>query len=147
METRTPLKSLNSDTRTYVIFINKSSRRARAWWLDFKGKPVSYGDISPNGTLRMNTFLTHPWVFRVTENGAKLLANRQEVYYPTLSENKDIITVNITTPVYSLRECCLMVIRRLVKRRDLNRLEIPEMLKHDLVTVPDLSKELEIMNS
>lgn len=38
-----------------------------------------------------------------------------------------------------------MAIRRFVKRQDLKKLDIPEILKHDLMTVPDLSKELEIM--
>lgn len=146
MEAPKPLKSLNSDIQTYVAFVNRTSRLARAWWLDFSGNPVSYGDISPSQILQMNTFLTHPWIFRVTENGARLTANQQEVYYPTLSEYPNYISVNITTPVYTLRECCLMAIRRFVKRQDLNKLDIPEILKHDLMTVPNLSKEIEIMN-
>ena len=52
------LKSLNSDIPTFVGFINKSRNDARAWWLDFDGVPVSYGDIRPGALLRMDTFLS-----------------------------------------------------------------------------------------
>ena len=58
METRKPLRSLNSDSATYVDFVNKSRGHANAWWLDFSGNPVSYGDIQPNGTLQMDTYLS-----------------------------------------------------------------------------------------
>uniref|UniRef100_A0A8C1CM31 von Hippel-Lindau disease tumour suppressor beta domain-containing protein n=1 Tax=Cyprinus carpio carpio TaxID=630221 RepID=A0A8C1CM31_CYPCA len=81
-EAPAPLKSLNSYDPTYISFINKSSRNAEAWWLNFAGKPVSYGDIQPRKSLKMNTFLTHPWIFRASD-GAKLMANLSEVYFPT----------------------------------------------------------------
>lgn len=58
MEAPKPLKSLNSNIQTYVTFVNRTSRLARAWWLDFSGNPVSYGDISPSQILQMNTFLS-----------------------------------------------------------------------------------------
>lgn len=56
------------------------------------------------------------------------------------------LRILVCLPVYTLRECCLMAIRRFVERQDLNKLDIPEVLKHDLMTVPNLSKEIEIMN-
>ncbi|KAG1953130.1 von Hippel-Lindau-like protein [Pimephales promelas] len=84
-EVPTPLKSLNSNDPTFISFVNKSSRNAKAWWLNFSGKPVSYGDIKPGKTLKMNTYLTHPWIFRASD-GAKLLANLSEVYFPTQAQ-------------------------------------------------------------
>ena len=61
------LRSLNADVETHVNFINQSKQRARAWWLDYSGHPVSYGDIRTNGLLRMDTFLSEslPHVFLV----------------------------------------------------------------------------------
>uniref|UniRef100_A0A8K9WQJ5 Beta-2-microglobulin n=2 Tax=Salmoninae TaxID=504568 RepID=A0A8K9WQJ5_ONCMY len=56
------LRSLNADVETHVNFINQSKQSARAWWLDYSGHPVSYGDIRTNGLLRMDTFLTPPKV-------------------------------------------------------------------------------------
>nr|XP_046196262.1 von Hippel-Lindau disease tumor suppressor-like isoform X2 [Oncorhynchus gorbuscha] len=140
------LRSLNADVKTHVNFINQSKQSARAWWLDYSGHPVSYGDIRTNGLL------THPWVFRAARNGAKLLANRQDVYMPTAAteyeEDGDprFLNVVIATPVYSLQECCLMLIRNLVEEEDYGRLDIPESLKTDLRQQPDLLKELGLIN-
>uniref|UniRef100_A0A673ZF96 von Hippel-Lindau disease tumor suppressor n=1 Tax=Salmo trutta TaxID=8032 RepID=A0A673ZF96_SALTR len=140
------LWSVNSDVETHVNFINQSKQSARAWWLDFSGHPVSYGDIRTSGLLRMNTFLTHPWLFRASRNGAKLLANQQEVYLPAAATEyeEEYVIVSLCVPVYSLQECCLMLIRNLVEEEDYDRLDIPESLKTDLRQQPDLLKELGI---
>lgn len=53
-----PIRSLHSDIPKFVIFVNRTNKLARAWWLDFSGNPVSYGDIPPNGELHMNTFIS-----------------------------------------------------------------------------------------
>ncbi|KAK6292317.1 hypothetical protein J4Q44_G00369010 [Coregonus suidteri] len=143
------LRSLNSDVQTHVNFINRSTRSARAWWLDFSGHPVSYGDIRPSGLLHMDTFLTHPWVFRASRNGAKLVADQQDVYMPAAATEYEedgspkFLNVVITAPVYSLQEMCLMLIRKLGRRGGLRAdLDIPESLKTDLRQRPDLLKEL-----
>ncbi|XP_038852754.1 von Hippel-Lindau-like protein isoform X2 [Salvelinus namaycush] len=120
------LRSLNSDVKTYVNFINQSKQSARAWWLDFSGHPVSYGDIRTNGLLRMDTFLT---ATEYEEDG-----------------DPKFLNVVIATPVYSLQECCLMLIRNLVEEEDYGRLDIPESLKTDLRQQPDLLKELGLIN-
>ncbi|XP_041725194.2 von Hippel-Lindau disease tumor suppressor [Coregonus clupeaformis] len=146
------LRSLNSDVQTHVNFINRSTRSARAWWLDFSGHPVSYGDIRPSGLLHMDTFLTHPWVFRASPNGAKLVADQQDVYMPAAATEYEedgspkFLNVVLTAPVYSLQELCLMLIRKLVEEEDYGRLDIPESLKTDLRQRPDLLKELGLIN-
>ncbi|KAL0964947.1 hypothetical protein UPYG_G00274790 [Umbra pygmaea] len=146
------LRSLNADVGTNIRFINRSQQSANAWWLDYSGNPVSYGDIRPNHLLNMNTYLTHPWVFRAS-NGAKLLANQQDVYMPAAATeyeedgNPKFLDVFITTPVYSLQDYCLMLIRDLVCEDDYGSLNIPESLKRDLRTPPDLLKELRSINS
>lgn len=144
------LKSLNSDVVTNVTFVNKTRRKARAWWLDFRGDPVSYGDIGPDDRLRMTTYLTHPWIFRDTDTGAKLLVNMREIYFPEPNNDEDGCLVShdviITTPVYLLQDCCLMLIRKLVKQKDYRKLEIPESLRKDLSIAPSLEKELQQYN-
>ncbi|MGH0165314.1 UNVERIFIED_CONTAM: hypothetical protein FKN15_048699 [Acipenser sinensis] len=150
---------------------NASWRKARAWWLDFRGDPVSYGDIGPDDRLRMTTYLTHPWIFRDTDTGAKLLVNMKEIYlwifrdtdtgakllvnmreiyFPEPNNDEDGCLVShdviITTPVYPLQDCCLMLIRKLVKQKDYRKLEIPESLRKDLSIAPSLEKELQQYN-
>ncbi|KAL7828032.1 hypothetical protein AOLI_G00311840 [Acnodon oligacanthus] len=144
-----PLKSLHSHHQTFIDFVNRSSGKARAWWLDFSGAPVSYGDIRPGRTLKMNTFLTHPWIFRASD-GSKLLANFREVYFPTAAEYGDdgyplFHAVLVTTPVYTLQECCLKLIRKLVRKEDVDKLEIPEFLRKDICLTPDLLREIQML--
>ncbi|XP_016430192.1 von Hippel-Lindau-like protein [Sinocyclocheilus rhinocerous] len=150
-EAPAPLKSLNSYGPTYISFINKSSRNAEAWWLDFAGKPVSYGDIQPRKSLKMDTFLTHPWIFRASD-GAKLLANLNEVYFPTPAQYEEYgypryQPVYVTAPVYSLQEYCTRLIRSMVRKEDICKLEIPEGLRKDLNLEPDLLRDIQILSA
>ncbi|XP_066524244.1 von Hippel-Lindau-like protein [Hoplias malabaricus] len=149
MEERPTLRSLHSDEPTFVTFTNRSEGEARAWWLNFSGEPVSYGDIRPGGSLRMNTFLTHPWIFRASD-GCKLLIDFREVYFPRsaqFDENGHPLfhPVFITTPVYTLQECCSRLIRKMVKKRDIDNLEIPDFLKEDIRRTPDLMREIQML--
>ncbi|XP_016111185.1 von Hippel-Lindau disease tumor suppressor-like [Sinocyclocheilus grahami] len=150
-EAPAPLKSLNSYDPTYISFINKSRRNAEAWWLDFAGKPVSYGAIQPRKSLKMNTFLTHPWIFRASD-GSKLLANLSEVYFPTPAQYEEYgypryLPVNVTAPVYSLQEYCTRLIRSMVRKEDICKLEIPEGLRKDLRLEPDLLRDVQILSA
>ena len=56
------LKSLTHVQRSYVKFVNDSPYTVTLWWIDYKGKGRSYGDIAPKGFKVMATFVTHPWV-------------------------------------------------------------------------------------
>ncbi|XP_018585381.1 von Hippel-Lindau-like protein [Scleropages formosus] len=145
-----PLRSLSSDEPTYVDFVNESRRPARAWWLNFCGRPVSYGDIEPGGSMKMNTFLTHPWIFRTSECRSRLRVNTQDVFFPSSAVYEDgypvYVKVCITSPVYSLKDCCTTVIRKKVKKEDFVKLEIPECLQKDLAKTPNLLEELKILN-
>ncbi|XP_067282995.1 von Hippel-Lindau-like protein [Pseudorasbora parva] len=150
-EAPAPLKSLNSYDPTFISFINKSSRNAEAWWLNFLGKPVSYGCIQPGKTLEMKTYLTHPWIFRAPD-GAKLLANLSEVYFPTQVEYEEYgypryQPVYVTTPVYSLQECCARLIRSMVRKEDICKLEIPNDLRKDISHEPDLLRDITILSA
>lgn len=150
-EAPAPLKSLNSDDPTYISFINKSNRTAEAWWLNFSGKPVSYGDINPGKSLQMNTYLTHPWMFRASD-GAKLLVSFSEVYFPAPAQYDDyghphFQAVYVTTPMYSLQECCLRLIRSLVRKQDICKLEIPEGLRQDIRRAPDLLRDIQTLSA
>ncbi|XDV24891.1 hypothetical protein PO909_028921 [Leuciscus waleckii] len=149
-EVPAPLKSLNSNDPTFISFVNKSSRNAKAWWLNFKGKPVSYGEIKPGKTLKMNTYLTHPWIFRASD-GSKLLANLSEVYFPTQAQYEHgyplYQSVCVTAPVYSLQEYCARLIRSMVRKEDICKLEIPDSLRKDISREPDLLRDITILSA
>ncbi|MBN3283460.1 VHL disease, partial [Polyodon spathula] len=98
----------------------------------------------------MSTYLTHPWIFRDTDTGAKLLVNMKEIYFPEPNNVEDGCLVPhdviITTPVYTLQDCCLMLIRKLVKQKDYRKLEIPQSLRKTLSFGPSLEKDLQQYN-
>ncbi|XP_007259802.4 von Hippel-Lindau-like protein [Astyanax mexicanus] len=146
-----PLRSLHSLEPSFVSFQNRCSCRAEAWWLDFAGAPVSYGEISPGQWLRMNTYQTHPWIFRASD-GSALLIDSREVYFPSAAEYREdghplFRTVTVTSPVYSLQEYCLKLIRKLVRDTDIDRLEIPGFLKKELHRSPDLLRDIQTLRA
>ncbi len=56
------LRSLSSDIRTKVTFVNTSEMYRSVLWIDFNGSPKDYGGIKPGGELTLDTFVTHPWM-------------------------------------------------------------------------------------
>ncbi|XP_060695746.1 von Hippel-Lindau-like protein [Hemiscyllium ocellatum] len=141
-----PLRSLHSDEATFVIFVNRTLRTARPWWINFEGVPRNYDDIPPGGALRMCTYRTHPWVFRDADTGDKLLIKNGEIYFPTSTQYDEdgpiYIPVHVTVPVYSLKNCCLQCIRKHVKSEDYTKLELPKSLHTDLKSSPDLLRAI-----
>ncbi|KOC60920.1 hypothetical protein WH47_05698 [Habropoda laboriosa] len=57
------LRSINNVERSFVKFINKTLHNVILYWIDYQGQAVSYGVLSPDDSLDINTFVTHPWIF------------------------------------------------------------------------------------
>jgi len=63
-------------------------------WVDYKGKTQDYGRLNAGQSVRMSTFLTHPWVFRALDNPAAspflaIRGQKKQVAFPSL-QNPDI---------------------------------------------------------
>ncbi|XP_048462203.1 von Hippel-Lindau disease tumor suppressor-like [Rhincodon typus] len=89
----------------------------------------------------------HPWMFRDAVSDDRLLVNGHEVFVPPPGQVNEIgqpcyIMVNITIPVYTLKERCLQVVRSLVKREDYRNLEIVGSLYDELEDQPQILKDL-----
>ena len=56
------LRSVSSDVRTKVTFVNTSGMYRSVLWLDFNGSPKDYGGLNPGAELTLDTFVTHPWM-------------------------------------------------------------------------------------
>lgn len=56
------VRSQNSNTPTTITFVNKAKTHRAILWLDFKGRPKTYADLSPGKSVTLNTYMTHPWM-------------------------------------------------------------------------------------
>ncbi|XP_053544940.1 von Hippel-Lindau disease tumor suppressor [Bombina bombina] len=136
------LRSFNSRQLVYALFCNRSPRTVQPYWVNFQGEPQQYPALPPGKGRRMVTYLGHIWLFREVDTGVGLMVNNKEMFVPSPNVNGQPAIVNISLPVFSLKERCLQVIRRLVKPEDYRKLEIVASLYEDLENSPDILKDL-----
>ncbi|OCT85762.1 von Hippel-Lindau disease tumor suppressor [Xenopus laevis] len=136
------LRSYNSRQPVQVVFCNRSPRTVKPIWVNFNGEPQSYPTLPAGTGRRMNTYLGHIWLFREAETDVGLVVNKKEIYVPSPIVNGQPALVNISLPVFSLKECSLQVVRSLVKPEDYRKLEIVVSLYEELENRPDVLKDL-----
>ncbi|XP_076870667.1 von Hippel-Lindau disease tumor suppressor [Brachyhypopomus gauderio] len=136
------VRSLISRIQAHVVFCNRSPRIVKLIWIDFRGEPQSYAELQPLTGKRISTYVGHPWMFRDAQSDDPMLVNSKEMYLPRAVERGQVSMVNITLPVFSLRERCLQVVRQLVRTEDFPRLEIARCLQEDLAQRPDIHADL-----
>ncbi|XP_036426770.1 von Hippel-Lindau disease tumor suppressor [Colossoma macropomum] len=137
------VRSLISRLQARVVFCNRTPRTVKLVWINFNGEPQSYGDLQPLTGRTVTTYVGHPWMFRDSESDDPLLVNNKEMYLPSALENGQVSLANITLPVFSLRERCLQVVRKLVRSEDFPRLEIARTLQDELAQKPSIHADLQ----
>ncbi|GLC34706.1 hypothetical protein PLESTB_001231900 [Pleodorina starrii] len=75
------LRSLNSNKRTRVLFANESGRNVTAFWLNYGGQEVVYGALLPGQAKIYETYVSHPWVFRCSETGERLVVGGRMAHF------------------------------------------------------------------
>lgn len=141
-------RSVESKTCSPVLFRNNTGRNVDIIWLDFTGKPVSYGILNAQGSpLAVNTFVSHPWIAIDEESKKKLWLNSKEVFYPPrpdivrvrvdnhIRQRKRRTNVLITVPVYNaekLQDCCCRIISKMMKPADIEELPVPTFIIQDI---------------
>lgn len=69
------VKSINSETETFLMFSNDSNSVVDLWWIDYFGHEVYYASINPGTTHMQPSYATHPWVVRdhISQNSVLVL--------------------------------------------------------------------------
>lgn len=136
------LRSLRSNEKCYIRFVNKTRRCIDLLWIDFTGQFVKYKILDRGQYVDINTYKTHPWVAVDSKNDSMLLS-RQFTYFPRtpvdmlrarpINQVPLRTVVHITIPLYSLLYRCLLEVRNHLKsEEDIESLEITKRLKDDL---------------
>ena len=98
------LKSGPSMVHSFVRFLNCTARRVDVVWLNHEGVGIKYRTLGPNQWVDVNTYVGHPWIFRDSATGDKLVVQLKEVFEPSSWKNDDENAVpqrktfNITIP-------------------------------------------------
>ena len=99
-DNKTKLRSIRDNTAAIVTFESKTSRNIDIFWLDYNGDRVKYSTLAPNDTFNIQSFETHPWIFRDNESGAVILADGQEVFFPLPYDGREQPNIAIHIPGY-----------------------------------------------
>ncbi|KAL5011793.1 hypothetical protein ScPMuIL_010344 [Solemya velum] len=136
-EEQMALRSRSSNIYSFVRFVNRTLRKVDIIWLNYEGSRVKYKTLAQDQFVDVNTFVGHPWIFRDADTGDRLLVKLCEVYQPVgfasaegcLPQRK---VINITIPVFTLKDRCLQVVKQLVPRDQISQLDLPACLISDI---------------
>lgn len=126
---RLPLRSVRGNQKCKVIFSNSSHRSVGVFWLNYEGEEHRYFVIEPRQFRDMNTYVTHPWIFRdFSRNNlipadvyvrhrnrnpppddvpiTRLLTTNIRVFHPSTQNEGDLLIVNFKDRLYTLRDIC-----------------------------------------
>ena len=140
MEGDPNLRSLHSNIRSFVMFKNTTERIVSIYWVNYSSKFIHYTNLEPSKTCFVNTYETHPWVFKDSVSGERLHVKNRLVYFPEPwytsidpSGKLSRILVEINFPLRSLKSNCIWKILSLLEnKKHFIELELPQTLLDDL---------------
>lgn len=131
---RSPLRSLNSQEKCKIIFMNRSRRRVEIIWLNYTGEETKYFDLNPSSLYIIDSYVTHPWLVRdsrgrniVPVNGYLIpkdnfldvarrrvdpsmpLAVSSSIFYPSAHTEQELLLVIMKDRLPTLREICFQL--------------------------------------
>lgn len=98
------IRSRASNNISLVLFVSRTHRPVDIYWLNYQGQRVKYTTLNYGQTYFIDTFASHPWIFRDHANGSKLVANKQEIFYPPplildqQANHEHYVVINIDIP-------------------------------------------------
>lgn len=144
------LRSVESNDKVFVKFINCTNFNITILWINYAGGYTQYSLLRRRNYVNVTTYKSHPWIAIDVDTKNHMHLNKEYVYMPkTLKDivrekfpNTDVkvdgntnkrLIVKITFPLYSLKYIAILEIRsRLRLPEDVDRLELPKQLMHAL---------------
>jgi len=136
------VKSHHSTRPSYIRFKNTTTRRVDVIWINYDGVKVKYKTLLPTEYFDVTSFVSHPWIFRDADNqSVKFVCGSREIFdcpQPVYVKLKNGVratrqVVNITLPLYSLRDYALRTVEKHMRKADdAYALAIPANLQKEL---------------
>lgn len=128
------LRSKESVEEAKLLVTNQSGRTIDVLWINYTAKLEKYCTMRPGDQITVNTFRTHPWIFRDCYTGLLMHVDRKEVFWPQASTNQlPIQHVSIHYPMQSLRTLSIWALVIKIRRyKDIGLMEIPHTLRSDV---------------
>ncbi|OWF36284.1 von Hippel-Lindau disease tumor suppressor-like [Mizuhopecten yessoensis] len=147
------LRSGRSSVTSFVRFVNRTHRFVDTVWLNYEGARVKYKTLQPGQFVDVNTFVGHPWIFRDSDTGDHMVVQLREVFEmttgwtPTDGVPPWRKVINITIPVFTLKDRSLQVIRSFVNRDRINELDLPQTLKEEINVMWETTRRRRLTDS
>lgn len=128
------LRSKESIESARLLVTNRTRRPVDILWINYAAKLVRYRTLKSGEEIQMDTFKTHPWIFRDYYTGLLMHVNHKEVLWPEPStEKRPIQHVQIHFPLQSLKTIAMWAIVIQVRNiNEISRMEMPHTLRMDV---------------
>lgn len=131
------LRSKESIEPARLLLINRTKRPIDILWINYAAKLIRYKQLRSDEEVQINTFKTHPWIFRDYYTGLLMHVEHKEVLWPEASTDKrPVQQVNIHFPLQSLKTVSLWATVLQVRNpNEIAQMEIPQTLRNELGTL------------
>lgn len=128
------LRSKESIEPARLVVVNRTKRPVDILWINYSAKLVRYKQLRLDEEVQINTFKTHPWIFRDYYTGLLMHVDHKEVLWPEAStEKRPHQLVHIHFPLQSLKTISLWAtVLKVRNLREITEMEIPQTLRNDL---------------
>lgn len=133
------LKSIESLEPIRLLIKNNTRRFVDVYWIGYDSSLKRYKTIRAQETWEINTFKSHPWMFRDYMTGIIMHVDHKEILWPKVqntigpNEQQHCHRVFIHLPLQSLKTIALWTLIPQIRCvSDINRMHIPTTLRNEL---------------
>lgn len=132
------LKSIESLEPVRLLIKNNTRRFVDIYWIGYDSGLKRYKTIRAQETWEINTFKSHPWMFRDYMTGIIMHVDHKEILWPKVqntgpNDEQQCHQVFIHLPLQNLKTIALWsLISQVRSVSDINRMQIPTTLRNEL---------------